>query len=246
MPTRYERPRKPRQQRGKWLALVLALAVQLGFLAVIVFSVTWQNKPPQAISAELYAPPSKTPVAEPAPPAPQPAPVVPPPVVPPPTPLPAPPVPSPKALPVPVPKAERPDPKAADIALKARQEEERRKKAEDERRDADRKARDAKETDDRRKQDERRKAEEKRTTEVRERQQFDLLQFLAGRMHGGRDADVMGQLRQQVRRPLDTLFHRIGVAQFHPEPLGRGRVHPARMQRTRVNAEGLVRRHPAG
>ncbi len=177
MPIRSERPRKARQLKGKWLALALALAVQLGFLAVMVFSVTWQNKPPQAISAELYAPPSKSSVAEPAPPAPVPPPVVPPPVVPPPTPVPTPPTPPapvpkavPKAVPAPAPKVERPDPKAADIALKAKQEDERRKKAEAERKDADKKARDAKEAEDKRKLEERRKADEKRTAEVRERQ----------------------------------------------------------------------------
>lgn len=171
VPSRSERPRKPRQIKGKWWALVLALAVQLGFLVVMVFSVTWQNKPPQAISAELYAPPSKAPVAEPAPPVAVPPPIVPPPVPTPPTPVPTPPVPAPKAVPVPVPKVERPDTKAADIALKARVEEERRKKAEAERKDADKRARDAKEADDRRKLDERRKADEKRTADVRERQQ---------------------------------------------------------------------------
>ncbi len=175
VPTRSERPRKPRQIKGKWLALLLALAVQLGFLVVIVFSVTWQNKPPQAVSAELYAPPSKARVAEPTPPIPEPPPVVTRPVVPPPAPVPTPPGPAPKALPVPVPvpvpKVERPDPKAADIALKARQEEERRRKAEAERKEADKKARDAKEADDKRKLDERRKADEVRAAEIRERQQ---------------------------------------------------------------------------
>ncbi len=197
MPTRSERPRQPHQIKGKWLALVLALAVQLGFLAVIVFSVTWQNKPPQAISAELYAPPSKAPVAKPAPPAPEPPPVVPPPVVPPPTPVPTPPVPAPKAVPVPVPKGERPDPKAADIALKARQEEERRKKAEAERKEADKKTRDAKEADDKRKVDERRKADEKRTAEVRERQQRETEALRA-------QADREAQSRAQAEKNAQT------------------------------------------
>ena len=207
MPTRSERPRKPRQIKGKWLALVLALAVQLGFLAVMVFSVTWQNKPPQAVSAELYAPPSKVPVATPARPAPETPPVVPPPVVPPPTPVPTPPVPAPKAVPVPVPKVERPDPKAADIALKARQEEERRKKAEAERKEADKKARDAKEADDKRKADERREADEKRTAEVRERQQreTEALRAQADREAQSRaQADREAQSRAQAEKNAQT------------------------------------------
>ena len=168
MPTRSERPRQPRQIKGKWWALVLALAVQIGFLAVIVFSVTWQNKPPQPVTAELYAPPSKALVA-----APVQATPVPPPVIPPPPPVPAPPAPVPKAVPVPVPvpKVERADPRAADIALKAKQEDERRRSAEAERKEADKKVREAKDADDKRKLDERRKGDEKRAAEVRERQQ---------------------------------------------------------------------------
>lgn len=200
MPTRSERPRKPRQLKGKWLALALALAVQLGFLAVMVFSVTWQNKPPQAISAELYAPPSKAPVAEPAPPAPVPPPivpppVVPPPVVPPPAPVPTPPVPAPKAVPVPAPKVERPDPKAADIALKAKQEDERRRKAEAERKEVEKKARDAKEAEDKRKLEERRKADEKRTAEVRERQ---LRETEALRAQADREAQSRAQAEKSA------------------------------------------------
>jgi len=43
--------------RGKWAALMLALFVNLLFIAVLVFSVSWQNRKPEAVSAELYAPP---------------------------------------------------------------------------------------------------------------------------------------------------------------------------------------------
>ena len=168
---RSDRPRAPRKIKGKWWALLLAIAVQLAFLAVIVFSVTWQNRAPQAVTAELYAPPARTAVAEPAPAAPEPPPVAPPPApTPPPTPPPAP-VPAPKAVPVPVPKVERADPRAAEIALKARQEDERRKKAEAERKEADKKLRDAKDADDKRKLEERRKQDDKRVADTRERQQ---------------------------------------------------------------------------
>ena len=43
--------------RGKWTALMLALFVNLLFIGVLVFSVSWQNRKPEAVSAELYAPP---------------------------------------------------------------------------------------------------------------------------------------------------------------------------------------------
>ena len=116
-----ERPRQPRRMTGKWLALLLAIAVQLGFLAVLVFSVQWQNRKPEPVTAELYAPPVKAPVAEPTPPPPPPAP----------EPQPAPP-PKPEPQPAPPPKpepiVEKPDPRAADIALKAKQEEERKRR----------------------------------------------------------------------------------------------------------------------
>jgi hypothetical protein len=34
--------------------------VQGAFVAVLIFSVRWQNRKPEAVTAELYAPPSKT------------------------------------------------------------------------------------------------------------------------------------------------------------------------------------------
>ena len=130
-----ERPRQPRRITGKWWALLLAVVVQLSFLAVLVFSVQWKSREPAPVTAELYAPPVKAPVVEPTPP-PQP----PPPPPPEPEPKPAPPPPKP------APVVEKPDPRAAEIALKAKQEEERRKKAEAERRaEAEKKAREAKE-----------------------------------------------------------------------------------------------------
>ena len=162
-----ERPRAPRKITGKWLAFALALLVEAGFVAVLVFSVTWQNRKPEPVTAELYAPPPKAPPSEPvpevAPPPPQPA---------------TEPVPKPE----PAPKAEVPDPRAAEIALKAKAEEERRqkaeaqrrdaeKKADADRRDAEKKARERKEAEDRKQQDEKKKQDEKRVAEARERQQ---------------------------------------------------------------------------
>ena len=47
--SRSDRPRRPRRTRGKGWAFLLAVAVQLGFLAVLVFSIQWQNKRPEPI-----------------------------------------------------------------------------------------------------------------------------------------------------------------------------------------------------
>ncbi|MFO1317357.1 MAG: cell envelope integrity protein TolA [Burkholderiales bacterium] len=149
-----ERPRQPRRTTGKWWALLLAVIVQLGFLAVLVFSVQWQSRKPEPVTAELYAPPVKAPVVEPAP-------------VPPPPPPPEPePEPKPAPPPKPAPVVEKPDPRAAEIALKAKQEEERRRKVEAERKaEAEKKAREAKEAE------EKRRLDEKRAAEAKERQQ---------------------------------------------------------------------------
>lgn len=144
-----ERPRAPREVTRKWLALMLAILVQLGFVAVLVFSVHWQNRKPEPVTAELYAPPVKAPAPEPPPiPVPQPAPP-----------------PAPAAVP-PEPKVEKVDPRAADIALKARQEEERRKKAEADRKEAE--ARALQEAEDRRRQDDKKKLDEARARQQRE------------------------------------------------------------------------------
>jgi colicin import membrane protein len=174
--TKSDRPRQPRRITGKWLALAMAIAVQLGFLAVLVFSVSWQNREPEAVTAELYAPPVKAPPAPP----PKPAPPVEPPK---PEPKPEPPPPPP---PPPPPQVAQPDPRAVEIALKAKREEERKKRVEAEKREAEKreadrreaekreaekKLREQKEAEDRRKLEERKKLEEKRLAEARERQQ---------------------------------------------------------------------------
>ena len=162
-----ERPRKPRKVTGKWLALVLALLVQAAFVAVLVFSVHWQNRKPEPLTAELYAPPTKAPAIEPATP--------PPPELAPSTRLPAPPQaqpPMPKAtvVPPPQPKVEKPDTRAADIALRAKQEEERKKVAEVARKEEEKKIRAQQEADARRLLEEKKKQDEKQI-EARIRQQ---------------------------------------------------------------------------
>ena len=70
-------PQAGQRLPGRSVALALAIAVHVAFLAVLVFSIRWQNKPPEPVSAELYAPPA--PVVQPPPP----APIVPPPPPPP-------------------------------------------------------------------------------------------------------------------------------------------------------------------
>jgi len=167
-----DRPRTPREVSGKWLALALALLVQGAFVAVLVFSVRWQNRKPEPVTAELYAPPTRAQTTQ-APPQPPPAPIP----QPPPAPVPEP---EPKLSPQPVPakppvvtpaepKVEKPDP-AADIARKARADEERKKKAEALRREEEAKSRAQQEALERQKAEEKRKLDAKQL-ETRARQQ---------------------------------------------------------------------------
>ena len=69
-----DRPPQPRRRtNGKWIAMALAILVNLAFVGVLVFSVTWRNPPAPAVSAELYAPPVRPPApAKPEPPKPEP------------------------------------------------------------------------------------------------------------------------------------------------------------------------------
>ncbi len=163
-----ERPRKPRKVTGKWLALMLALLVQAVFVAVLVFSVHWQNRKPEAVTAELYAPPTKAPASEKAtPPAIQPKPAPVPQPAPQPVPQPALPTPKPPPVPPPEPKVEKPDSRAADIALRAKQEEERRKAAEAARKEEEKKIRAQQEAEAQRMLEEKKKQEEQRARQQR-------------------------------------------------------------------------------
>jgi colicin import membrane protein len=177
-----DRPHRPRRPRGKLIALVLAIAVNLVFLAVLIFSVSWQNRPPQAVTAELYAPPTKAPPAEPPPPPPQPKPA------PPPEPKPPEPKPPEPKPPTPAPNVEKP--READIAEKARQEAERKRK---EKEQAERE----------RKEAEAKKQEEKKQAELRERQQRDLANMRAQaerEVEQRRQTEREAQLRAQAER----------------------------------------------
>ena len=49
---------------GKISSALLAAAVHLALLAVLIFGVRWQNRPPEAIAVELWEPPPPAPVVE--------------------------------------------------------------------------------------------------------------------------------------------------------------------------------------
>jgi colicin import membrane protein len=142
---------------AKWIAAALAVAVNLGFIAFIVFSVTWQNRKETPVSVELYAPPTPAPKVdtpkprEPAPPQPEP-----------PKPIPEPLKPAPEP-PKPIPKAEPPVPTKADIALKQKQQQVERARVEKEKRDAEKREADKREA-------EKKKQDDKRLADARERQ----------------------------------------------------------------------------
>ncbi len=150
--------RRARREGSKWssgkgIAAILAIAVNLGFIAFLVFSVTWQNRKESAVSVELYAPPTPAPKVEAAkPPPPEP-----------PKPAPEPPQPQPEP-PKPVPKVEPPPaPSKAEIALKAKQEQAERARVEKEKRDTEKREADKRDA-------EKKKQDDKRLAEARERQ----------------------------------------------------------------------------
>jgi len=188
-----ERPRAPAKTAGRWPALLLAIVVNAAFIGVLFFSIRWQNRQPAPVTAELYAPATKAAVAEPPPVAkPEPAPPPPPPVA---KPEPAPPPPPPVAVPKPEPKVDKPDPRAADIARKAKAEEERKAK------EAERIEREKKEAD-KKKQD-----EQKRVAETRERQAREAaeLKAQAEREKAARDAQQSAEAAARSRAEADYI-----------------------------------------
>jgi colicin import membrane protein len=160
---------RARGTRGKWLAALLAVFVNLLFVGVLVFSVSWQNRAPEVVSAELYAPPSKTPA--PTPPAPEP----------PKPPPPEPPKPPPPEPPKPQKVEPPPAPKAPDIALKAKQEAERIK-------------REREEEQQRRESEAKAKAEEKRLAELKDRQKREIDSM---RAQAERESQLRAQAEQE-------------------------------------------------
>lgn len=131
------------QSAAKWIAAILAISVHVAFVLFLVFSVNWQNRRPEPVTAELYVPPA-VPTAEPAKPPPEP-------------PKPEPPKPEPPKPPVETPKAPQTEQPKPDIALKEKQERMKKEQAE----------RDRKEKE---KQDAEKKLQDKRLAEARERQ----------------------------------------------------------------------------
>jgi colicin import membrane protein len=190
-----ERPPRPRGTRGKWTSLVLAVVVNLLFIGVLVFSMSRQNRTPEAVTAELYAPPPPTPTPR-VQPQPKPAP------------------PQPQSAPQPVVKApppvEKPDTHDADIALKAKQEEQRRQ--EQARQEEMRKQQELRKQEEARKQElarqeevrrqqEARAAEEKRQAELRQQQQLEAMRAQAAREEQTRrQAERESQMRAQAER----------------------------------------------
>jgi type IV secretory pathway VirB10-like protein len=153
---------KPEWSTGQWVAAILALAVHVAFIVFLIVGVTWQNRHPEPVSVDLYAPPAKEvarvepPKPEPEPPKPEAEPPKPEPE--PPKPEPEPPKPAPEP-PKPVAKPEPPPPSKADIIMKEKQELQRKK----EQAERDRKEKERIDT-------EKKKAEEKRVAQIRERQ----------------------------------------------------------------------------
>jgi colicin import membrane protein len=199
---------------GQWPALALAIVVHVAFVVVLVFSLRWQNRKPEPVTVELYAAPSKAAVAEPAaapapvpPPAPKPDPVSEPKAVPEPRrapqPRPEPEPPPKKVAPKPEPKVEKPDPRAAEIAQKARRDEEERKKREQAARE--KKEREKNEADrreaEKRKQDEQQRLAEARARQAREaeamRAQAEREQTARAAQHKA-DADAAARARAEA------------------------------------------------
>ena len=143
-------PRRARSSWSavKWIAAILAIAVHVTFVLFLIFSVNWQNRKPEPVTAELYVPPAAEKI-EPAKPPPEP-------------PKPEPPKPQVEAKPPPV------EPPKPDIALKEKQERARKEQAERERKEKEKQAAERREVE--RREAEKKEQLEKRLAEARERQ----------------------------------------------------------------------------
>ena len=143
-------PRRARSSWSavKWIAAILAIAVHVTFVLFLIFSVNWQNRKPEPVTAELYVPPAAEKI-EPAKPPPEP-------------PKAEPPKPQVEAKPPPV------EPPKPDIALKEKQERARKEQAERERKEKEKQAAERREVE--RREAEKKEQLEKRLAEARERQ----------------------------------------------------------------------------
>jgi colicin import membrane protein len=164
-----------RPQPGRLRAIVLAALVHGAFFALIVFGVTWQSRPTEPLTAEVWdkLPPAKAkapepPKAEPEPPKPEPPKPEPP--------KPEPPKPEPpKAEPKPEPP--KPDPAIAEKAERLKKEQQKRERLERERQDklerqkkeeAEKKKREKEEVAKKKKEEEERARQEKERQLARE------------------------------------------------------------------------------
>jgi colicin import membrane protein len=186
---------RPGGTPGIWIAATLAIAVHALFVLVLVFSINWQNYKPEPVMAELYAPPATAKVE------------VTPPQPPPPAPEPQPVKPEQKVDPVPPPKidARPPPPSKAQIALKAKQEEDRRKQEQAERDRKDKERMDAEKRD-----SDKKKLEAQRIAEARDRQarESDALKAQAERervqqqvqqQRSAADADYVRRIQSKIK-----------------------------------------------
>ena len=186
-----------RREPGQAVAASFAVAVHIGFFALMVFGVSWQVKAPAPLSAELWSALPALPVA---------AKVAEPPAARPEPPPPEPPRPEPAVKPVPPPKVI--EPSKADIAIKARKEREEKLKRENDEKDkqaaAERKKRDdQKRIDDKRRADEAklRKTEEAKRRAVDDKAKAEA-EARAAAVQSARDAalrDYTGKIAALIR-----------------------------------------------
>ena len=216
---------RPRWSAAKWTAAILAVAVHIGFVLFLVFSVSWQSRKPEIVTAELYAPEKKEALRPPPePPKPQPEPAQPPPEPPKPPPEPPKPPPEPPKPPPEPPKP--PEPSKADIALKEKQERLKREEAERERlatekreaekREAQKREAEKREAEKReaaKREAEKRAQEQKRLADARERQARETQalqaqaerererqqQLAAEQARARADADYIRRIQSKVR-----------------------------------------------
>ena len=222
-----DRPPQPRRRTsGKWIALALAIVVNLAFVGFLVFSVTWRNPPAPAVSAELYAPPVRTPAPA------KPEPVKPEPPKPeprkpdPPKPEPPKPEPSKPEPQKPPPKVEKPDPHEAEIALKAKQAEERKQR---EHAEAEKRKRDA---------EEKLRADAKREADARERQQREMQ---ALREQAEREARSRAEAEAKIKAEAEARARAAADARARAAAEARAAVQAENAARARAEGDWIRR-----
>jgi colicin import membrane protein len=172
---------RSRHSAAKWIAAILAVAVHVGFVLFLVFSVNWQNRKPEPVIAELYVPPAAR--VEPPKPAPEP-----PPVEPPKAPQPEPPKP---------PHAEPPKP---DIALKEKQERMKKEQAERERKEKEKQDAEKKQQEKRLADARERQAREAAALQAQaDRERQTQQKAAADAAHAKADADYIRRIQAKIR-----------------------------------------------